>query len=316
MSDDNFPERIAHLAKTHGSASALARLINVSPGAVLKWLEGTEPTRDKVAALALATGVSVEWLVLGIGDVLKSMPDGGSVTGACDAALEPEPITDVLRKRCLKSEARCVELERDVREAGEDRQYLLEKLSALQKENARLHSLVTSDRTIAKMAPSVRRGPLLEAWPLVAVIGAFHPQPLKLTEIVAELERRRIVRTELEVEADLALLEDEGMIRRIDGEGYIRGGAITEVWTRDSSNVRQHAVSAVNSLLDEILPAVEKPGGEGFLWTSGLTVAVGAGAAIARQVVDLVRGSCKNVMDDSGGEQIRVVLGVGVTDKP
>ncbi len=48
-----------------GSARAFAAQAGVSEGAVGTWLSRVEPTREKLAAIAKATGVSLDWLVTG-----------------------------------------------------------------------------------------------------------------------------------------------------------------------------------------------------------------------------------------------------------
>lgn len=70
MNINLFSDRIKHLIDRHESASNLARMAGVSEGVVRKWKDGkSEPTRDKLEALSKATGVRIEWLVLGTGEV-------------------------------------------------------------------------------------------------------------------------------------------------------------------------------------------------------------------------------------------------------
>ena len=52
-----------------GGASALARAIGRSDGAIRKWLRGdSEPNVSDLRAICRASGASVEWLVTGEGD--------------------------------------------------------------------------------------------------------------------------------------------------------------------------------------------------------------------------------------------------------
>lgn len=70
MNINLFSDRIKHLIDRHESTSNLARMVGVSEGVVRKWKDGkSEPTRDKLEALSKATGVRIEWLVLGTGEV-------------------------------------------------------------------------------------------------------------------------------------------------------------------------------------------------------------------------------------------------------
>ena len=68
MNFELFSDRISHLADSHKSVSAFAREIGVSESVVRKWRDGTsEPSRKNLEAIAKASGVNIEWLVLGTG---------------------------------------------------------------------------------------------------------------------------------------------------------------------------------------------------------------------------------------------------------
>jgi len=55
----------------------VAVMARVSEGAVRMWLSRVEPTREKLAAIAKATGVSLDWLVSGRGPKMQSeLPPG------------------------------------------------------------------------------------------------------------------------------------------------------------------------------------------------------------------------------------------------
>jgi len=60
-----FAARLKELIEKVGSARAFAAQAGVSEGAVGTWLSRVEPTREKLAAIAKATGVSLDWLVTG-----------------------------------------------------------------------------------------------------------------------------------------------------------------------------------------------------------------------------------------------------------
>jgi transcriptional regulator with XRE-family HTH domain len=66
---DGFPSRLREALESYGSASAIARAIDRSEGAVRKWLRGqSEPSVSDLRAICETTGVSVEWLVTGRGN--------------------------------------------------------------------------------------------------------------------------------------------------------------------------------------------------------------------------------------------------------
>jgi transcriptional regulator with XRE-family HTH domain len=62
-----FAQRLEELVAGAGSAAALAAQARVSEGAVRMWLSRVEPTREKLAAIAKETGVSLDWLISGRG---------------------------------------------------------------------------------------------------------------------------------------------------------------------------------------------------------------------------------------------------------
>lgn len=73
MNFELFSDRISHLADSHKSLSAFAREVGVSESVVRKWRDGTsEPSRKNLEAIAKASGVNIEWLVLGTGSITGS----------------------------------------------------------------------------------------------------------------------------------------------------------------------------------------------------------------------------------------------------
>src|SRR3954471_21408051 len=63
-----FIARLQAILRHWPSADRLARATGVSPSAFRKWLRGeAEPSRERLVALAQASGVSVGWLVSGEG---------------------------------------------------------------------------------------------------------------------------------------------------------------------------------------------------------------------------------------------------------
>ena len=63
-----FVARLRETIKSFGSANSLANTAGVSEGALRKWASGvSEPTRDRLVAIARAAGVNVSWLATGSG---------------------------------------------------------------------------------------------------------------------------------------------------------------------------------------------------------------------------------------------------------
>ncbi|MFQ5533440.1 MAG: XRE family transcriptional regulator [Sphingomonadales bacterium] len=71
----SFHERIIILTDLVGGASALARLSNLSRRVIDKYKAGeSEPSRDRLLAMARAAGVSIGWLVAGEGPMRPDEP--------------------------------------------------------------------------------------------------------------------------------------------------------------------------------------------------------------------------------------------------
>jgi transcriptional regulator with XRE-family HTH domain len=75
-----FAARLRQVLKGHGSASALAKAIARSEGAVRKWLRGeSEPNVTDLRAISLVTHTRIDWLVSGEGPrQTQRETDGGS----------------------------------------------------------------------------------------------------------------------------------------------------------------------------------------------------------------------------------------------
>jgi transcriptional regulator with XRE-family HTH domain len=63
---DGFAARLRHTAERCGGASALARAIGRSEGAIRKWIRGSsEPNVSDLCAICRVSGASVAWLAAG-----------------------------------------------------------------------------------------------------------------------------------------------------------------------------------------------------------------------------------------------------------
>src|SRR3954464_4819853 len=74
-----FVHRLQVILTHWPSADRLARAMGVSPSAFRKWLKGeAEPSRERLVALARASGVGVAWLAEGEGPTpaFESAPNG------------------------------------------------------------------------------------------------------------------------------------------------------------------------------------------------------------------------------------------------
>lgn len=88
-----FVQRLQTILSHWPSADRLARSMGVSPSAFRKWLKGeAEPSRERLVALAHATGVGVAWLAEGDGPepVFEPVSGGKRRPNVRDAQDEPE----------------------------------------------------------------------------------------------------------------------------------------------------------------------------------------------------------------------------------
>ena len=81
-----FAARLREVIDAYGSASALAKAIDRSEGAVRKWLRGeSEPNVTDLRCVCEQTATSIEWLVTGNG-LRETQPQGMH-----DSVREPSP---------------------------------------------------------------------------------------------------------------------------------------------------------------------------------------------------------------------------------
>ncbi|SES24197.1 Phage repressor protein C, contains Cro/C1-type HTH and peptisase s24 domains [Vreelandella subterranea] len=85
--DEAFIERLRSLAEYHGSVNALAKAAGVSQSGLQRYLNGGEPSRKALIAIALASDVSLGWLATGEGDKQESGQE--EVAGMEDYAFVP-----------------------------------------------------------------------------------------------------------------------------------------------------------------------------------------------------------------------------------
>jgi phage repressor protein C with HTH and peptisase S24 domain len=88
-----FVERLRTILTHWPSGDRLARSVGVSPSAFRKWLKGeAEPSRERLVALAHATGVGVAWLADGDGPEPVFAPPSGrrQQQSVCDISVETD----------------------------------------------------------------------------------------------------------------------------------------------------------------------------------------------------------------------------------
>ena len=102
-STDRLPERVQSLVDALRSQRALARLVDVSDGTVIGWLEGAQPYPRTLKKIAERTGVTLGWLRDGKGDMSaqldhlrKHRPDGGSGSTVAEDDLAREEAGSII----------------------------------------------------------------------------------------------------------------------------------------------------------------------------------------------------------------------------
>lgn len=105
-----LPTRIRHARRTASlTQSTLARQIGIGPSAVAQWElpDGTSPTIEHLAKIAVSCGVSFEWLATGRGAV--------SIAGPETSALEASSFAvDLTEERLLVAFRRVPRKKKDV----------------------------------------------------------------------------------------------------------------------------------------------------------------------------------------------------------
>ena len=91
-SHEAFIERLRLLIAESGGARSLARNVDISTNTLQSWLKGSEPSRDKLIRIAKATGVSISWLVAGLGEMRPHRPPQGYKLPGAEPPLVPQPI--------------------------------------------------------------------------------------------------------------------------------------------------------------------------------------------------------------------------------
>lgn len=185
------------------SADRLARVTGVSPSAFRKWLRGeAEPSRERLVALANASGVPVGWLANGDGPEPRFQGTTGSVRsrGAAaplDAGLDRQDYV-VLPKRPETAAAGA-----ESPPAVSDTEFI-----AFRRDWVRGHLGIEPDRLVVEMAlgesmePTIHNGDLL----LVDTTEShFHSFGVYVVEIAGE---RLVKRMQPRLDGSITLISD------------------------------------------------------------------------------------------------------------
>src|SRR5262252_1716011 len=84
--DQDFIKRLQQIISDFPSRAALAKAASLSPSSLQSYVEGAEPSRPALIALARAANVSLEWLAdnRGYKEPHPQVPDGYAAIPAYD----------------------------------------------------------------------------------------------------------------------------------------------------------------------------------------------------------------------------------------
>jgi len=102
-----FAIRLRQVVDAYGNASALAKTIERSEGAVRKWLRGeSEPNVTDLRSLCEETGTSIEWLVTGRGqrEATLGVQEPPAVYGSAQGPLDQALLEGIIQ--AVENEAR------------------------------------------------------------------------------------------------------------------------------------------------------------------------------------------------------------------
>lgn len=116
LSPQPFGERVRRALFGH-TVREIAKAVGVSQSAIYNWISGTnEPNLTKLAAFATATGVSVQWLVTGRGQMREIGPAYHRVTDlnyalSAEAQVDADARRELIFAREHADESRPVEIQ-------------------------------------------------------------------------------------------------------------------------------------------------------------------------------------------------------------
>jgi len=95
-----FATRLRNVIDAHGGASALARIIGRSEGAVRKWLRAeSEPSVTNLRAICDATATNIAWLVTGSAERAPASETAGAAQERAADCLADHALLETLLER-------------------------------------------------------------------------------------------------------------------------------------------------------------------------------------------------------------------------
>ena len=280
------------------SQKEFAELIGASFRACQDYEGGKSLPGGRVLTAIAKTGISLDWLLTGEGETWRNSEQANS-SSSCTATLARQPDAAKLNKGCGTEEKKLdfatsdlVQLNalisdlRQAEEAGLSREFGIESIDLV-----------------------ARRGSQENLWWIMKLLAGARGEPISAEELAVKLRAlRRPVTTE-DILADIAILAKHGLITA-GGSAYSLSDKVADIYARDVANVNQHIREAIRHLTNEVLPAIERRDGSGYLLLNVSNVPIGTAAPLSRSILNTVKGMCNKAGEEDGPEEVTVVLSV------
>lgn len=169
-----------------------------------------------------------------------------------------------------------------------------------------------ADIGLTEIAPLASIGEIMTEYVLTVVLSKYHPETCTLEEVKRDLELRGLSLDAAHLLAFLHLLRRRGHIRMESGPPLRFGlrDKVTQMVARDITGHTQLAISAVRTILREVLPRVSQDPNQGSIMEIRLSAEPEKMAAFIKDLQKSVIRVCEGRDSDQSPSEIAVVLAV------
>lgn len=277
----NFDERLRKAREySHKSQRLFAEAVGCSLSAWQSYESGSSVPGGRVLEQLCLLGYNGDWLLTGLGPMMK-VPEP-----------PPEPVAPP-------------------RVAEEPIPYL----TSLQRINDEEERQLISRLSLGSIGLLAARGRLTHAWRLLRLLVTAWPEPLNLDQLRLALQADEPNLTTARITAELKILERKGWVAPVGpatSPSFKAVGPTLSLAARELEDRHQAALIAVECILKEILPSACADDARGRLLSAQLEVPTGAGESLVNELWALVQQRCERAGETHGREQVSVVFGAGV----
>lgn len=277
----NFDERLRKAREySHKSQRLFAEMVGCSLSAWQSYESGASVPGGRVLEQLCLLGYNGDWLLTGLGAMMKVPEPAPEPVVPVRVAEEPVPYVTSLQ-----------------RISDEEERQLISRLS------------------LGSIGLLAARGRLTHAWRLLRLLITAWPEPLNLDQLRLALQADEPNLTTARITAELTILERKGWITSVgpaSSPGFRASGPSLALSARELEDRHQAALIAVECLLKEILPSACAEDARGHLLSAQLEVPTGEGESLVRELWTLVQKRCERAGQTHGREQVSVVFGAGV----